>query len=151
MLTNLFRLLLNCNAIKPLYIHRKREFHWSNYAQSSLYVVHNVNCQFDIPVWGLRKRERERPSCFTSRHAQCRESALTDHVACLSCSTDSCNTRIHGLSTVATGRWKMARYLRPPNTSLFVRNIADESRYVVTFNPAGVQAGMVRLNVTLVS
>uniref|UniRef100_A0A7N6B5W7 RRM domain-containing protein n=1 Tax=Anabas testudineus TaxID=64144 RepID=A0A7N6B5W7_ANATE len=23
----------------------------------------------------------------------------------------------------------MARYLRPPNTSLFVRNIADESRY----------------------
>lgn len=24
----------------------------------------------------------------------------------------------------------MARYLRPPNTSLFVRNIADESRYV---------------------
>ena len=39
----------------------------------------------------------------------------------------------------------MARYLRPPNTSLFVRNIADESRYVVVFHPATVRVSVVKL------
>lgn len=70
-----------------------------------------------------------------------------DHVARVCCSktpgsgkktTSICNNKIYGHQSCCNGPVKMARYLRPPNTSLFVRNIADESRYVLFLTPLAV-------------
>lgn len=80
----------------------------------SLFVAEKYNSRLEAPWSSMWRKDQEAPS-------KC---------ACASSFYSLSRLRVETVFFCRVCRC-MARYMRPPNTSLFVRNISDESRWVL--------------------